>query len=849
MHVPVALPLLLATYSAVFAAPNPALQTIYLPGIISEDGWQKTVLLTNSSNASISVTVTAFNRYGAHLARVEALDRVEANHSKTIDSEILPRGTASLSIESEAALSVHAIVQSRDGRQAETWRGANEKSPQLDFPTLFAHDQRYKMITLLNSSFGTANVDVLAFDAAGRPLDRKSVPALAVMESVDLAPAELFPPDTLEQTALFRILADQKILGMQRATAPSGDLVALSAVVKAHDDAVIPIPSDRHGIDRWTSVGLFNGGENDITGKVEFLDSTSAPIGSPAEMQVIARSTSFLLSANRGGAIPGNAAFLKVRSTAPVSVYAIYGNVDGAGITSMRSTDFSEMFELAGSSDRRTLSLMPKLRSEDVPVASAPNHFVQAMAIAPAGAITMTDGREISSKQSDPSEIRDGRPFDRVIHPEAIQRHDAVGNDDPSTATLIPSLPFNVAEDTTNASVSTFDPFQSCTGLQDSNTVWFRFVASFSGNVRVSTSGSTYDTVLSVYPGTSRIGPEISCDDDVAPKGGFFVILQAQLTFRVTQGQSYLIEASRFGTIPGVGTLSLHVFSVTPRAAKAGIFRATTGTWVVDDDGNGNFDGAPPDRIFNIGQNGDVPVVGNWNGSGSVSGGVFRAGQWFLDFNGTGSASFSFNLGQAGDIPVVGDWDGSGFDRVGIFRNGQWVLDINGNGSYDPGIDKVFSLGTAGDIPVVGDWNGDGRIKIGIFRNGTWFLDMNGNGQYDGPLFDRVISLGQAGDVPVVGDWNNSGFAKVGIFRNGLWALDFNGDGVFGAGDRIYSLGTAGDIPVVGDWYGNGFTGTGIFRNGVWVLDFNSSGTFTGPPLDTAFSIGQAGDRPVVGPW
>jgi hypothetical protein len=92
--------------------------------------------------------------------------------------------------------------------------------------------------------------------------------------------------------------------------------------------------------------------------------------------------------------------------------------------------------------------------------------------------------------------------------------------------------------------------------------------------------------------------------------------------------------------------------------------------------------------------------------------GVFRNGQWFLDLNGNGTwdgcvtdgcyASF----GRAGDLPVAGDWTGTGTMKIGVFRNGQWFLDLNGNGVWDGcGTDACYaSFGGATDKPVAGAW-------------------------------------------------------------------------------------------------------------------------------------------------
>ena len=54
--------------------------------------------------------------------------------------------------------------------------------------------------------------------------------------------------------------------------------------------------------------------------------------------------------------------------------------------------------------------------------------------------------------------------------------------------------------------------------------------------------------------------------------------------------------------------------------------------------------------------------------------GVFRNGTWYLDMNGNDSwdpgTDAIISFGMAGDIPVVGDWNGSGTTKIGVFRNG-----------------------------------------------------------------------------------------------------------------------------------------------------------------------------------
>ncbi len=73
-----------------------------------------------------------------------------------------------------------------------------------------------------------------------------------------------------------------------------------------------------------------------------------------------------------------------------------------------------------------------------------------------------------------------------------------------------------------------------------------------------------------------------------------------------------------------------------------------------------------------------------------------------------------FEYGHASDVKVVGDWDGDGIETPGVFRDGRWFLrnsNTTGAGDFD------FWFGSTRDHPVVGDWNNDGADTIGVARD------------------------------------------------------------------------------------------------------------------------------------
>ena len=124
------------------------------------------------------------------------------------------------------------------------------------------------------------------------------------------------------------------------------------------------------------------------------------------------------------------------------------------------------------------------------------------------------------------------------------------------------------------------------------------------------------------------------------------------------------------------------------------------------------------DHVLRYGHGPDAPVVGDWNGDGISTVGVFRNGVWKLDTDGDGRISEADELvefGKPGDVPVTGDFNGDGIDDIGVYRHGTWILDSDGD-RHETAVDKVFHQGGANDIPVTGDFDGDGIDEIATYR-------------------------------------------------------------------------------------------------------------------------------------
>jgi hypothetical protein len=132
-------------------------------------------------------------------------------------------------------------------------------------------------------------------------------------------------------------------------------------------------------------------------------------------------------------------------------------------------------------------------------------------------------------------------------------------NDAFSSTINITSLNYLDVRDSSSATFQTGDPTppaacvpqltsgQGNTGGSPNgayNTIWYQFTPVFSANLYVDTTGSNYDTVLSMWTGTAGSLTSIACNDDINPG----IVTQSQLSgIPLTAGTTYYIMVSSFG--------------------------------------------------------------------------------------------------------------------------------------------------------------------------------------------------------------------------------------------------------------------------------------------------------------
>jgi hypothetical protein len=230
--------------------------------------------------------------------------------------------------------------------------------------------------------------------------------------------------------------------------------------------------------------------------------------------------------------------------------------------------------------------------------------------------------------------------------------------------------------------------------------------------------------------------------------------------------------------------------------------------------------------------------------------GVYRASTntfYFAKANNSTAVDHTLTLtfAQAGDIPVTGDWTGTGVDGVGVYRpsNETFYLDDSNTVSE---IDHQITFGDSGDTPVVGDWNGDGTTTIGVYRPGNAHFYLDDSLTAAGA--DHVVWFGNSGGwLPLVGDWNNTGIASIGAYDPSSRTFYLANSLTNPTAEYTQAFGNTGDTPLAGDWNSDGTTGIGVWRSS--VSTFYLSNELNPPAGDVTTVFESSTDTPVTGDW
>lgn len=126
-------------------------------------------------------------------------------------------------------------------------------------------------------------------------------------------------------------------------------------------------------------------------------------------------------------------------------------------------------------------------------------------------------------------------------------------NDNFANAIPIEQLPTTLQQDTTEASNEANEILPNCLN-EVAASVWYQYTATRNQTVVLNTFDSDYDTVLSVWTGTTHPLTQLACNDDSSNTS------QSQVSLELEQGTTYYINIS--GYTGETGTLILNALPV-----------------------------------------------------------------------------------------------------------------------------------------------------------------------------------------------------------------------------------------------------------------------------------------------
>ena len=364
------------------------------------------------------------------------------------------------------------------------------------------------------------------------------------------------------------------------------------------------------------------------------------------------------------------------------------------------------------------------------------------------------------------------------------------------------------------------------------NSIWYSWRAPASASMTFSTAGSTFDTTLAVYIGSSVGSLTLVANDDDDGPGN-----SSRVTIAAIGNITYHIAIEGFASETGNTLLNWDINRAESSKqfdldgdlkTDFSVFRSTNNVWYTLRSSDLGFDfihwGLPLDvRVPGIDYEGDdVADIAIWRPSTGVfyvrrsSDGFLLATQW----------------GVSGDLPVQGDFDGDDRSDFAVWRPSTGIFYILQSQTQTL---FAYQWGLSSDRLAPGDYDGDGRTDIAIWRpsTGTFYIARSLTGI-------SIIRWGLNGDTVVPGDYDGDGKNDLAVYRNSnhvFYARRSSDAGLF-----ALQWGIDGDILAPGDYDGNGISDVCVWRpfNGNFYVNR------TGTSQATVVHWGQNGDLPIA---
>lgn len=354
------------------ARTDSALFTYFYPRVEFDESWRTSLVVVNAGQIPAGVRLVAYDAAGTVVQEAVGGESLVPGERRVYSRENgdWPTGTASLKVESAGPLLSFVTLETTDGRARETYLPAAEPANTLYFPIVGAGRGSWIKLVVQNAGSRAAEARVLALDKDGKPLASAQLPALPPNASSMAAVADVFDGSVLTSAAMLQVSADEPLAGLQVFGSDNRtDFAALPATLRWGQQLSVPVFQQGDGVGLWTQVGLLNPWDEPVSIQVEAFDAQHRSLGRLTDATSLSGRASHLFeTANIGGTLPAEAAFVTVTAEQPVGGYAVIGALDMPGLTALAARtedDGAFDYELIGSGGGEVLVTVPVVVRED----------------------------------------------------------------------------------------------------------------------------------------------------------------------------------------------------------------------------------------------------------------------------------------------------------------------------------------------------------------------------------------------------------------------------------------------------------------------------------------------------
>ena len=341
-------------------------------------------------------------------------------------------------------------------------------------------------------------------------------------------------------------------------------------------------------------------------------------------------------------------------------------------------------------------------------------------------------------------------------------------NDDLAAATPVAAIPYTDSVATGEATTEPGEPVETCAPF--ASTVWYAVTLGSTGDVRIDTAGSNYDTTVAVWEGSGFDDATlVACNDDT------FAGLQSALTFSASAGTTYLVQVGAFFEAPP--DAELQISFAKPKPGNRPTIQKDTFRGSIAEAYDESYD--------------EVTGVFSFAGAQVMDGWAKTKGNRSEKFSMLVINTSESTFDEANQIYTYTDWFGFADlapDQFSIDRKlaGATVtadLTLSGYSCVDDFVNEVFEctdLGSA-DVAVDIDWTGQGRVIRSSSRSSDQFDGFRMRFSGRSTSRDASVAGGASGELTI--DLTGA-FGRLANDANGswFWAAADGGAGFFRSG-------------------------------------------------------------------